>query len=374
MNEGDILNNKLPSILVVDDTPANLKLISGMLREKGYKVRPATSGKLALRAAENDPPDIILLDINMPHMNGFEVCTRLKRIDKLKDIPVIFISALTETLDKVKAFGCGGVDYITKPFQFEEVHARVETHLKLRHYQIILERQNKELREAARLREVVERITQHDLKQPISCIIGYPKMILKIGGMNNEQTEMLQSIEKSGYRMLNMINRSLDLYKMEKGTYRFFPERVNLLEILSALVTELQNLARARGVTIQIFLCGAAPDPEDQFLIIGDPLLCHSMMGNLLQNALEASPQNEIVTISLEQNETALVRIHNQGAVPEKIRQSFFDKFSTAGKRDGTGLGTYSAKLCAETQNGRIEMQTSHENGTTVTVRLPINS
>src|SRR6186713_1544473 len=127
------------SILIVDDTPANLQVLAGMLKDRGYKVRPVPSGKLALLAARRDPPDLILLDINMPEMNGYEVCEHLKADDKLKGIPVIFISALTEPLDKVQAFATGGVDYITKPFQMEELHARVETHLKLRRLQVDLE-------------------------------------------------------------------------------------------------------------------------------------------------------------------------------------------------------------------------------------------
>jgi diguanylate cyclase (GGDEF)-like protein len=123
-------------ILVVDDTPANLSLLSGMLKEKGYKVRPVPSGKLALMAAASDPPDLVLLDINMPEMDGFEVCRRLKADERLKDIPVIFVSALSEVLDKVEAFRAGGVDYIQKPFQIEEVDARVTTHLKIRDLQM----------------------------------------------------------------------------------------------------------------------------------------------------------------------------------------------------------------------------------------------
>ncbi|MGI8978630.1 MAG: PP2C family protein-serine/threonine phosphatase [Pirellulaceae bacterium] len=133
------------SILIVDDTPANLQVLAGMLKDRGYKVRPVPSGKLALQAAQRDPPDLILLDINMPEMNGYEVCEHLKADDQLQGIPVIFISALTEQLDKVKAFATGGVDYITKPFQMEELHARVETHLKLRRLQIELEEANTRL-------------------------------------------------------------------------------------------------------------------------------------------------------------------------------------------------------------------------------------
>ena len=120
---------------MVDDTPANLQLLASMLKERGYKTRPVPSGQLALQAAVSDPPDLILLDISMPDMDGYEVCRRLKADDKLKDMPVMFISALNEVLDKVKAFSVGGVDYITKPFQFDEVQARVDTHLKIRRLQ-----------------------------------------------------------------------------------------------------------------------------------------------------------------------------------------------------------------------------------------------
>ncbi len=139
------------SILAVDDTPANLQVLAGMLKDRGYKVRPVPSGKLAILAAQREPPDLILLDINMPEMNGYEVCERLKADENLKKIPVIFISALTDQLDKVKAFAIGGVDYLTKPFQMEELHARVETHLKLRRLQIELEEYSRHL-EVARER------------------------------------------------------------------------------------------------------------------------------------------------------------------------------------------------------------------------------
>src|SRR5271165_470948 len=133
------------SILLVDDAPANLQVLAGMLKVRGYRARPVPSGKLALQAARRDPPDLILLDINMPEMNGYEVCEQLKADNNLKGTPVIFISALTEQLDKVKAFAVGGVDYLTKPFQMEELHARVETHLKLRRLQIELEEANAQL-------------------------------------------------------------------------------------------------------------------------------------------------------------------------------------------------------------------------------------
>lgn len=137
----------LPSILVVDDTPENLQLLTEMLKERGHRVRPVPDGKLALQAARNNPPEIILLDINMPEMNGYEICAEMKADPQLAKIPVIFISANIDTIDKVKAFAVGGVDYVTKPFQFDEVEARVETHLKIRRLQVELDRHNWQLQE-----------------------------------------------------------------------------------------------------------------------------------------------------------------------------------------------------------------------------------
>lgn len=137
--------NSRETILLVDDTPDNLRLLSQILAERAYKVRAVTNGERALETAQLDPPDLILLDIRMPGINGFEVCVSLKLNGKTRDIPVIFISALDDVTDKVKAFEVGGVDYITKPFQYEEVIARVETHLALRRLQQELERSNRRM-------------------------------------------------------------------------------------------------------------------------------------------------------------------------------------------------------------------------------------
>jgi putative two-component system response regulator len=144
------------TIMAVDDTPANLKLLEQMLQSQRYRVLAFSSGKLALKAAAENPPDLILLDIRMPEMDGFEVCRRLKIDDVLKEIPVLFISALSEAADKVMAFSVGGVDYVTKPFQFDEVHARVETHLRLRKLQHELEKHNLHLEELVKekIREI----------------------------------------------------------------------------------------------------------------------------------------------------------------------------------------------------------------------------
>jgi putative two-component system response regulator len=150
------------SLLIVDDTPANLRLLSSMLAEEGYKVRSVINGQMALTAVKTAPPDLILLDINMPNMNGYQICQQLKSDESINDIPVIFISALDELHDKVKAFASGGIDYITKPFQLEEVLARVRTHLTLRKTQRELEAARSELLETNHHLE--ERVQQQVLQ------------------------------------------------------------------------------------------------------------------------------------------------------------------------------------------------------------------
>ena len=146
------------NIMIVDDTPENLRLLSEMLKNKGYTIRTLPSGKLALKAIKNEKPDIILLDINMPEINGYEVCETLKKDAQFKDIPIIFVSALNETMDKVKAFSVGGIDYVSKPFQIDEVNARIETHLKIKKLQDRLEYHNENLREI--VMKQVQEITQ----------------------------------------------------------------------------------------------------------------------------------------------------------------------------------------------------------------------
>jgi PleD family two-component response regulator len=144
----NVIKQNAPEILVVDDITANVQVISVMLKTRGYKVVPALGGKQALQIIRDNPPDLILLDINMPEMDGYEVCEQLKADETLKEIPVIFITGLTETADMVKGFSMGAVDYIAKPFQIEEVCARVKTHLRLRRLQVELSNSLTELQKA----------------------------------------------------------------------------------------------------------------------------------------------------------------------------------------------------------------------------------
>lgn len=353
-----------PTILVVDDTEANIDILVEALGYE-YEVSVAMDGKSALEAVEADLPDLILLDIMMPGMDGYEACKHLKENERTKEIPVIFLTAKSDVADETKGLGLGAVDYITKPISIPIVRARIKTHLSLFSARRKLEEQNEELREAAQLREDIERITRHDIKTPLSSIIGLSELHLMDDNLSDDQKESLKMMKDSGYKMLNMINLSLDLFKMERGFYEFNPVPVDILKIANKVIAELKDLVMGKELSVNVLINGNPPVEKDSFNIQGEELLCYSILANLIKNALEASPENGTISIAFDENS---ISIHNQGAVPESIRDKFFDKYVTSGKSAGTGLGTYSAKLIAETQKGNIHMETSEESGTTISV------
>ncbi len=227
------------------------------------------------------------------------------------------------------------------------------------------------LEEAAVLREDVARITRHDIKTPLNGIIGFSSLLLIDGPeLDEEQRGMLKDIEKCGYRILEMINRSHDLYKMETGNYQYQANFVEILSVLRKVVDETRQTIKSKNLTVEIKLGDKSATKSDKFEVMGEHLLCYSMFANLLKNAVEASPSGLPVTVFIEEKNVAIIRIHNHGVIPEEIRSKFFDKYITAGKVDGSGLGTYSAKLMAEVQGGSIQFDTSENTGTTITVYL----
>lgn len=359
-----------PTVMVVDDTETNIDILVDILDDE-YEVSVAMDGESALQGVAEDPPDLILLDIMMPGMDGYEVCRRLKENDKTRDIPVIFVTAMNDVEDETRGFDTGGVDYITKPVSPPIVLARVKNHLALEAARRTLKEQNQELIEAAKLREDVEKITRHDLKSPLNMIIGAPQAIKTFGDVNEKQQKYLGYIEETGYRMLDMINRSLDIFKMERGLYKCRFEQVEIVDIIEKVIAETRNLCSMNDVNISVLVNGIPPDEEASFIIQGEELLFFSMIENLTKNAVEASPEGGEVGIYLDKNGSPGIRIQNRGSVPEVIRDKFFDKFVTAEKEDGTGLGTYSAKLIAETMNGIISMESSEEEGTCITIVFP---
>jgi PAS domain S-box-containing protein len=229
-----------------------------------------------------------------------------------------------------------------------------------------LEDQNEALKENVRLREEVERIGRHDLKTPLNSIVAVPRLLREERQLGPEADELLGIVERAGYRILSMVNLSLDLYKMEEGSYIFRPDAVDLAELAMKVVAEVRMHAASKQVLVQLKAEEAAP------YAWAEELLCYSLVANLLKNAVEASPEGGIVTVSIAPGPEGAVqlRIHNRGAVPVAIRGSFFRKYTTMGKASGTGLGSYSAWLMAKVQDGRAEMATSEEDGTTLTVTL----
>ncbi|CAM2069610.1 Hybrid sensor histidine kinase/response regulator [Sulfidibacter corallicola] len=356
-------------ILIVDDTRANLKILGACLRDR-YAVSVATSGRAALEVARSrtNPPDLILLDIVMPDMDGYEVCRLLKADPQTARIPVVFVSALSETGDEARGLGLGAVDYITKPFSASIVRARVKNHLELKHAREELERQNEILREYNRMREDMERISRHDMRTPLNAIINLPQLILEEEerDIDEDLHDCLTTVMRAGYRLLDMINLSLDLVKMEQGTYALKPESVDIAATLRKVATDLETLSRGMDVGVDIDVTYG----ERPVLVLAEELLCYSMMANLIKNAIEASPAGETVRVQVQAGPLTKVVVHNRGAVPEAARANFFEKYNTVGKEGGTGLGTYSARLIAETLGGGVAFETSEAEGTRVTVSL----
>jgi two-component system, sensor histidine kinase and response regulator len=233
-----------------------------------------------------------------------------------------------------------------------------------------LKHQNEILKENIKLREDVDRITRHDLKTPLNSIVSFPKLISK-DNLTEKQVGQLNKISASGYKLLNMINLSLDLYKMEQGTYQFQPVPVDVRSVLDDIFQENRLLIKSRRMLFNININDTPLAEKDLFEVPGEKLLLYSMFANLIKNSLEAAPRKSTINIDLRNENDLSIAINNQGAVPEAMRDTFFEKYATAGKKTGTGLGTYSAKLIAETNGATIGMDSSEENGTTITVIFP---
>jgi len=221
---------------------------------------------------------------------------------------------------------------------------------------------------AEELRREIDSITRHDLRSPLTPIIGIAEILTLTGkNLSDEQREMLEDIRLSGVRMLDLINRSLTLYKIERGTYQLQPEPFKLLDTLREVLRETAERAAAAGVT-----CRLEPaEGSGSRWIVGERLLCHTLFANLIGNAIEASPPGETVAITVaEAADNWRVSIDNAGEVPEDFRPRFFEKYATHGKKGGTGLGTYSAMMAARAHGGIIRLECG-QGRTTLTVVLP---
>jgi PAS domain S-box-containing protein len=225
-------------------------------------------------------------------------------------------------------------------------------------------RAEEELKASMRMREEVERLSRHDLKTPINSVIAVSRLLRENKRIAKEDADLLATVERAGYRILDMVNLSLDLFRMEQGIYEFRPRAIDLDEVAAKVATDLQSQAASKNVHVTV-------KRNREAIARAEELLCYSIFANLVKNAIEAAPEGTTVSITLDrEDERAVCRVHNVGVVPDHIRSRFFQKYQTAGKSAGLGLGTYSAQLLARVQGGKLTLNTSATEGTTLTVRL----
>ncbi len=343
---------RAPNILVVDDTPSNLALLTCTLRDRGYVVRPVPNGALAFRAAVAQPPDLVLLDVAMPGLDGFEVCALLKADPRLSDIPVIFLTAHTDTAEKVRAFEVGGIDYVTKPFRCEEVVARVETHLELRRQKRELRDSYDRLAELERLRDSLVHMVVHDLRSPLTALGGLLSMIgYRVGEQDPQTRRDVETCMSISSRIVDMLTAVLDASKLEAGAMQVDLCLCDLAQITTHVIAEMRGLALDRNV-----LFGSPPVPA-----VADPQLITRVVQNLLGNALRFTPRQGTIRIEIAVTEESIrFAMTDEGKqVPRELKPRIFEKYGAvqAGGGKGifsTGLGLPFCRMAVEAHGGAI--------------------
>lgn len=313
-----------PTILIIDDSSDNLRVLAKTLSTHGYTVRCVTNGPMAFISIRNSPPDLILLDIRMPEMNGYEVCARLKQDPEMQNIPVIFLSALDDVEDIVKAFQIGGVDYITKPFQTEEVLARIRNQLTIQKLRQELYLQNQNLlqeidehkkTEQALYQEIQRRILieaslqdakntaeaanyvkseflaqmSHELRTPLNIILGFTNLMKGNPALSEPFQEYAISIEDNGYRLLKLINNLLSVAHAKSTQLALVEQEFDLHALLDSVIALWQPKAQQKGVHFHSQRTAVVPQ-----YVRSDESKLRQILMNLLSNAIQATEQGAI--------------------------------------------------------------------------------
>jgi two-component system, sensor histidine kinase and response regulator len=382
-------------IMIVDDNFANLKLLEDMLVLQGHAVRSFPLGRLALASAAKNPPDLILLDIDMPEMNGYEVCERLKSTVQLAGIPVIFLSALSESEDKVKAFRYGAADYVSKPFQFEEVHARVETHLALYRLQRGLIRQNEELEEAVAARtcelaEANEKLTilddsknafltliSHEFRTPLHGLLGVSELILERMTSTDEDMQLQGLFQRCRRRLLSLLDDALLVTQIDVNREQFrLSDSVSLNRVLSRAFDATNEFAGSRRVALTSTLSRKVETPARQTdFVQGDEDLLVRAFQALLEIAIKFSREDDTVLISsltLPDSRTIVID-SDGGTIPDPALTKFFGLFSMDDviiPDADMGLGAAVAYRILSLFGGSVSVANRDQRGIRLTISL----
>ncbi|MFS2005393.1 response regulator [Duganella sp. CT11-25] len=346
------------TVLVVDDIATNIKVIAGMLADEGYGVKVAISGRKALEIIPLHRPDIILLDVMMPEMDGFEVCRRLKADPATADIPVIFLSAKDQADDIVGGLELGAVDYVTKPVDPAILKARMRTHLRLAGMMAELKQQNAAVAGNAQLREEVERLARYNLSTPLAEVIAAGEQLLDDPGaaLGLAQRATLQALDQAARRAMRQASLSMGLFRIEQGASEPAADKIELNPLL-------QRAAADSSVTHPVIL------PALRVTVLGDASFCRTLFEHLLLNAAANTPAGTSIVLgaTLEDSHWALT-LEYAGALPAAQLACLQ---GPADRPDGDGaLPVYAARLMTEVQGGTLAAQDDSAR-TRLLLRLP---
>ncbi len=359
-------------VFIVDDNPTNLHLLVDALSPEGFDVSAAKTGEEALKQVEEVNPDIILLDVIMPGIDGFETCRRLKEQDTTQDIPVIFTTALADTVDTVTGFEAGGVDYITKPFQHEEVLARVNAHLTIRKQQQHIQKQNKQLQELNASKDKFFSLIAHDLKSPFVSFLAFAHILEHLDEMGKDEfEEIMRQFRDSAENLLALLENLLTWAGIQRGLIACLPQQINIGVIVARNVKLLTLNAGQKQITLKNSI-------QEEISVYADGNMLDTVIRNLLSNALKFTKAGGTVTISATHAENAVtvsVSDTGIGISEEKLSNLFridarVQRVGTAGEK-GTGLGLILCKEFVERHGGSIRAESVKGKGSRFTVSLP---
>jgi len=354
------IKTKPASILVVDDIPDNIQIITEVIK-KDYRVKAATSGEQALRVClSNNPPDLILLDIMMPEIDGLTVCKELKSNPLTQHITVIFVTAKDRTEDVIKGLTLGAVDYITKPINPQILKARIATHIKIATANKLLREQVDTMVAYAELRAEFDHILHTDLKQPIQALADNIQQLSTNKNAPEQIENISNTVKSTCNELVSFIDNLSVLHQVEDNIIELKTTAVDCMKLVQQAWGTLDSTVSHKKLLLDT-------NSHTKEKILADVALFEIIVYQLLKNAIEAAPEKSTITISQKYKENKVtLSIHNLGNIPSKIESTFFEKQTSLVKKEGIGLGTYKAKLMTEILNGDIWFNSSPTSGTTL--------